>query len=112
MNRGLIALGSNLHTFLALEGSWMSRTTTVGSPLTAPITRLSPAGTAVSQWTRDAPPGVPTGLDEGVAVEVLVAWALGLGECFAVDGEPPQAESARAATTTTGLRRTAVTVSA
>jgi hypothetical protein len=75
---------------------------------------LSPAGTAVAQWTKVAPPGVPPGLDEGVAValEVLVGWALGLGECFAVEGEPPQAERARAATTTTGLRRTAVTVSA
>jgi hypothetical protein len=79
---------------------------------------LSPAGTALSQWTSGAPPAVPEGvapgLDEGVAgaLEVLVAGALGLGECFAVEGEPPQAESARAATTTTGLRRTAVTVSA
>jgi hypothetical protein len=60
------------------------------------------------------PEGVAPGLDEGVAgaLEVLVAEALGLGECFEADGEPPQAESARAATTTTGLRRTAVTVSA
>jgi hypothetical protein len=77
---------------------------------------LSPAGTAALQWTRDAPPGVPEGvapgLEEGVAGALEVLIALGLGECFAVAGEPPQAESARAATTTTGLRRTAVTVSA
>jgi hypothetical protein len=62
--------------------------------------------------TRVVPPEVAAGLDEAVAgaVDVVVGWAL--GECFAVDGEPPQAEIARAATTTTGLRRTAVTVSA
>src|SRR5258708_4383965 len=96
----------------------MSRTTTVGSPLTVPITRLSPAGTAPVQVTSDAPPelpGVEPGLEEGVAgaVEVLDACALGLGEFLAVAGAPPQAENVRAAASnTTGLRRTAVTVSA
>jgi hypothetical protein len=54
----------------------MSRTTTVGSPLTAPITRLSPAGTAVSQWTSEAPPWVPLGVEVGL--EEGAAEALGL----------------------------------
>ena len=113
----LIAPGSNVQTFFALAGSWISRTTTVGSPLTVPITRLSPAGTAVAQWTSEVPPEVPpgvvAGLDDGVAgaLEVLVAWAL--GELLAVDGEPPHAENVRATTSNpTALRRTAVTVSA
>jgi len=60
------------------------------------------------------PVGVETGLDDAVggALEVLVAWALALGELLAVEGAPPQAENVRATTkNATALRRTAVTVS-
>src|SRR5260370_33839753 len=80
----------------------MSRTTTVGSPLTVPITRLSPAGTALSQWTREVPPGGPVeaevGLEEGAA-EALgeeIGWPLGVGAFLAMAGEPPHADRGRA----------------
>src|ERR1700720_4833598 len=63
-NRGLTAAGSNLHRFLALAGSWMSRTTMVGSPLRAPSTRLSPAGTAAGQLTNNEAPAVEPGLED------------------------------------------------
>jgi hypothetical protein len=52
----------------------------------------------VSQWTNEVPPDVDAGLEVGGADEVgvpvdgvPVAGALGVGECLAVDGEPPQA---------------------
>src|SRR5256885_3472346 len=40
-NCGASAPASSVHTFFALAGSWMSRTTMVGSPTTVPMTRLS-----------------------------------------------------------------------
>jgi len=44
----------------------------VASPATVPITRLSPAGTAAAQWTKDATPVVGLAIGEvsadGVAV--------------------------------------------
>ncbi|HEV2028523.1 MAG TPA: hypothetical protein VGS16_08315 [Candidatus Dormibacteraeota bacterium] len=73
-----------------------------------PITRLSPAGTALSQWTNDAPPGVPVGLDDGlevaVAVAVAVACSVGLGDVRLVEGEPPHPVSVMAVTTTIAAR--------
>src|SRR2546421_2125205 len=63
-NCGASAPESSVHTFLALAGSWMSRTTTVGSPTTVPMTRLSPAGTVPEQWTSDAGPGLPLATGE------------------------------------------------
>src|SRR5260370_7524010 len=80
----------------------MSRTTTVGSPLTVPITRLSPAGTALSQWTREVPPGVPVGaqvgLEEGAAEALggVIGWPPGVGDFLAIAGEPPPAARVRA----------------
>src|SRR6266581_4331833 len=91
-NCGEITLASKVQRFFALAGSWMSRTTTVGSPTTVPMTRLSPAGTAVAQCTRDAGPGEELALgdapDEGVAVAMALAVADGV--CAAVGPEPPQ----------------------
>src|SRR5256885_14894143 len=65
-NCGASAPESRVHTFFALAGSWMSRTTMVGSPTTVPMTRLSPAGTAPRQRTRDAGPGPPLGTGEAL----------------------------------------------
>src|SRR5258708_4074003 len=97
----------------------MSRTTTVGAPLTVPITRLSPAGTALSQWTREGPPGVPVGgeggLEEGGAGALgeVGGWGRGVGDFLGMAGEPPHADRVRAtANDRTRLGRTAVTVSA
>src|SRR5947209_14687587 len=63
-NCGDTALGSRVQRFFALAGSWMSRTTTIGSPATVPITRLSPAGTEAVQCTSDAGPAA--GVELGV----------------------------------------------
>src|SRR5437762_342663 len=111
-NCGASAAASNAHRFRACAGSWMSRTTTVASPATVPMTRLSPAGTAVVQWTSDPIPvdgaGVPPpdGVDESVAVELE-----GDGEtCPPVDPEPPHAASVRIAIRAAPLARTQVTV--
>src|SRR2546430_15683370 len=86
-NCGASAPESSVHTFLALAGSWMSRTTMVGSPTTVPMTRLSPAGTVPGQWTRHAGPAPPAGTSvspAGVAVPargsgVCEPWSLGSG---------------------------------
>src|SRR2546421_10682706 len=65
MNCGARTLVSNVQRLRAFAGSWMSRTTTVGSPVTVPIAMLSPAGTVPTQWTRVAgrapPPAVGGG---------------------------------------------------
>ena len=88
----------------------MSRITIVGSPEIVPITKVSPAGTAVSQWTNEGPPGVPVGLDHdsadgvGAALAVTVACELGLGDVRLVEGEPPHAVSASAVTTAIAAR--------
>ena len=37
------------------------------TPVIVPITRVSPAGTALSQWTSEAPPGVPVGFEDAPA---------------------------------------------
>jgi hypothetical protein len=91
-----------------LAGSWMSRITIVGSPVIVPITRVSPAGTAVSQWTNEAPPVVPVGLDDGLeaGLAVIVACELGLGDVRLVEGEPPHPVSAKAVTTAIAARLT------
>jgi hypothetical protein len=95
----------------------MSRITYVGSPVTVPITRASPAGTGLSQCTREEPPGVPLGFAVGLAdeaegvvpadalaVAVTAGWALGLGAVPL--GEPPHAVTARAAASATRIRCT------
>ncbi len=73
----------------------MSRTTTVGSPATVPMTRLSPAGTGTLQWTSVARPGDPPGPGDaaldGDVVESVDAE--GVEGCAAVGDEPPQAAS-------------------
>jgi hypothetical protein len=61
----------------------MSRTTTVGSPTTVPMTRLSPAGTVVAQCTSEAGPLV--GVDAGVLpaegdADAVAGVAVALGE--------------------------------
>src|SRR5439155_23092955 len=94
-NCGDSAVVSNVQRLRAWAGSWMSRTTTVGSPTTVPITRLSPAGTAAAQWTAEAiVDGVAAveGLDDAPAVGLLVAEAAGV-MCAVGVGEPPHAAS-------------------
>src|SRR3981081_4375022 len=111
-NCGFAAPASNWHRFLAFAGSWMSRTTMGGSPATGPMTRLSPAGTAVVQRTRAVPPGVPLGLADGVEEEagdelaVTGGWAVGLGDPVPLDGPPPHAASASRATAATRVTST------
>jgi len=100
MNCGARTLVSNVQRLRAFAGSWMSRTTTVGSPVTVPIAMLSPAGTVPTQWTRVAGPGAPLGfgvveLDGVVAVAAADADAFAVGECDAVGVEPPHAATAR-----------------
>src|SRR5690242_116290 len=95
-NWGVSTLVSNVHRLRACAGSWMSRTTTVGSPTTVPITRLSPAGTDEAQWTEVAiVPGVEAGALLGVALAaelegVLVAVAGPALVCAAGVAPPPQ----------------------
>src|SRR5438034_7030319 len=94
-NCGERAVVSKVHTLRAWAGSWISRTTTVGSPTTVPITRLSPAGTAVAQWTAEAivVGVVPAeGLDNAAAVEVSVGEEEG-SVCPPGAGDPPHAAS-------------------
>ena len=69
----------------------MSRTTTVGSPTTVPMTRLSPGGTVAVQWTSDVGPVGPVGLVTGL----LIGDVAGLGLCDAAGEEPPHATSMR-----------------
>jgi hypothetical protein len=79
----------------------MSRITYVGSPVTVPITRASPAGTGLSQCTRAEPPGVPLGIADGLADpadELAVTVGCVLGLAAVPLGEPPHAVMARAAT--------------
>src|SRR5579859_988912 len=88
-----------VHRFLALAGSWMSRTTITGSPTTVPITRLSPAGIEVVQRASDGGP-VETGLDEllaGDAPADAVVNGLGAGLCAGLDGGPQDASVSAAA---------------
>src|SRR5437762_13267384 len=88
---------SNVQRLRECAGSWMSRTTMVGSPTTVPMTRLSPAGTADVQWTSDAGPAV--GLASGEADDAPV------GVCVAAGGEPPHAQSTSTTTRTASLPR-------
>src|SRR6266571_359346 len=103
MNCGLKAPASNRQRLRAWEGSWMSRTTTVLSPVTVPMTRLSPEGTALEQWTSVAGPGTPDGPADGLADaedEGLASEVLGLLEAPARGaGDPPQAASSSASAT-------------
>src|SRR5712691_6750338 len=99
-----------MHRLRACAGSCMSRTTTVGSPTTVPMTRLSPAGTGVAQCTRDA------GLGEAVEPGELPPDAV-VGATVDVDGdaegcagpgpEPPQAARTNIETRAAPLARTA-----
>src|SRR2546421_7386140 len=81
MNWGLKAAASNRQRLRACAGSWMSRTTTVASPEIVPMTRLSPDGTELEQWTRVDGPGTPDGL-AGADADALgsAPEALGLVE--------------------------------
>src|SRR2546429_7257785 len=109
MNCGEITLTSNVHRFFALAGSWMSRTTTVGSPTTVPITRLSPAGTGLAQRTREAGPGDELAVGDvpvdGVAV--AVADDVAAGVCAPVAPEPPHAARTKIETRAAPRARTA-----
>ena len=103
-------MASNVQRFFALAGSWMSRTTTVGSPTTVPITRLSPAGTALVQCTKDAGPGEEVAPGDppavGVAVVVLaVGEATGVRAAVGVAAPHPVRKSIE--TRATPLARTA-----
>ena len=86
----------------------MSRTTTVGSPTTVPMTRLSPAGTVAEQWTRLAGPGLPLGIADADVDVVGDADAVGLAgvgdECDPV--LPPQPAMTTATRARTPLTRT------
>src|SRR6184192_145554 len=93
-NCGDSAVVSNVQRLRECAGSWMSRTTTVGSPTTVPITRLSPAGTAESQWTAEA-------IVDGVAP------AVGRAVVLAVGVEPPHPATASIATRAAAPARTA-----
>src|SRR5207249_12141184 len=107
-NCGDSAVVSNVQRLRECAGSWMSRTTTVGSPTTVPITRLSPAGTAVAQWTAEAiVVGVAPaeGLDDAAGVEVSVGEEEGV-VCALGAGEPPHAASANVRKRATPAART------
>lgn len=111
-NCGACALESRVQTFFALAGSWMSRTTIVGSPTTVPITRLSPAGTVAEQWTRVAGPGAPLGIGEAGAVDgELAGEPETVGEAELCDavlvGLPPQAAMNTRTTAAAAFTRTA-----
>ena len=102
---------SKVHRFRALAGSWMSRTTTVGSPVTVPITMLSPAGRVPTQWTRVAGPGggVAPGevvLDGVVVIADAVAADVGDGVCDALGLEPPHPTTMRIKPRAAPLART------
>jgi hypothetical protein len=94
----------------------MSRITIVVSSPTLPMTRVSPAGIAVSQRTNPAAAGVPVGPAEGeadeaadaaaVAVEVTMGCAVGRGEVLLEDGVMLQAANASAIPDTASLRST------
>src|SRR5881296_595973 len=102
-NCGDSAVVSKLQRLRECAGSCMSRTTTVGSPTTVPITRLSPAGTAESQWTAEAiVDGVAPAL--GRAVAVVVAEVVGLERTVGV--EPPHPATASIATRAAAPART------
>src|SRR5438105_13705033 len=92
----------------------MSRTTTVASPATVPMTRLSPAGTVAAQCTSDAMPvdGVAEVGADGVEEVSAVDGEVVDGACAAVGFAPPQAASASIAIRATPLARTPVTVAA
>jgi hypothetical protein len=88
----------------------MSRMTTVGSPTTVPMTRLSPAGTAVAQWTADAVvegAGAADGVPDVTGEVALEGVADELGVLLAVGAGPAHAASARSATRAAGVTRTA-----
>jgi len=71
-----------------------------------PITRLSPAGTGVVQWTSEAGPGDPLAIGDAVAV-ATADGDVEVGLCVAVAlGEPPQAASPSINTRVTTLART------
>src|SRR5215510_2951351 len=76
-NCGDEAAPSKEQRLRAFAGSWMSRTTTVGSPTTVPMTRLSPAGTVVAQCTSEAIE-VELAVDDGEAVAVDAGEVLGV----------------------------------
>src|SRR5579872_1616771 len=92
----------------------MSRMTIVGSPLTAPMTRLSPAGTGAVHRSREGGPRVGAGaLGGAVTVEGVAPGAWGepaAGECEAEGAEPPQAARRIANSTAAPLPRTGDTV--
>src|SRR5438034_5667132 len=107
-NCGERAVVSNVHTVRAWAGSWISRSTTVGSPTTVPITRLSPAGTAAAQWTAEA---IVVGVApaEGLVDAAAVAPSVGEVEgvvCALGAGEPPHAASASVRRRATPAART------
>src|SRR5437773_12264480 len=95
-NCGVRTLESKVPRFLAMAGSWMSRTTTVGSPATVPMTRLTAAGTGRAQRTRVAGPGAPTGAGNAAFDGVMVG-AVGVegveGVGVAVGDDTPHASS-------------------
>ncbi|TMD98646.1 MAG: hypothetical protein E6I72_02750 [Chloroflexi bacterium] len=97
-----------MHRLRACAGSWMSRTTTVGSPTTVPMTRLSPAGTADAQWTIEV--ATAGGLAAGDALVPAGAEAAadadGGAVVCAIGVEPPHAASAVAMTRTAARPRT------
>jgi hypothetical protein len=82
----------------------MSLTTTVGSPASDPMTRVSPVGTVAVQCTRPLPPGV---VADGLGDAAADALADGLVEataCAEVVGvawlegfDPPQAAASNKA---------------
>ncbi|MGA7910643.1 MAG: hypothetical protein WCC30_03740 [Candidatus Dormiibacterota bacterium] len=89
----------------------MSRTTTVGSPATLPIARLSPAGTGALQWTRLAGPAgaeADGAADAAADVEgLLVTLGAELGLCEAEGDPEPQATSTTIAAADVRRARTA-----
>src|SRR5216117_3434568 len=105
-NCGDSAVVSNVQRLRECAGSWMSRTTTVGSPTTVPITRLSPAGTAESQWTAEAiVEGVAPAVGRAVVVAAVVADVVGV--VLAVGVEPPHPATASIVTRAAAPARTA-----
>ena len=110
-NCGASALLSNVHRLRAFAGSWMSRTTTVGSPTIVPMTRLSPAGIATEQCTAEAAlAGVEPATGLGVA-EAVAEGALDVDGaavvCAVGVAPPPHPTVSNPARRATRLARTA-----
>ena len=85
----------------------MSRTTSVGSPTTFPMTRLSPAGTAAAQFTSEAEEAVGVAVALGLEVVEPDGDADGEPVVCAMGVDPPHAASVITATRTPVRRSTA-----